>query len=40
MPTKVKEGIYLTDGGVIKSVISDMSNMVLKSESTGRSYNK
>ena len=34
MPTEVKEEINLTDGGGIKSVISEMNNMGIKSEST------
>ena len=40
MPKDVKEAIDLTDGVSIKSVISEMSNMVMKSESTGRNCNK
>ena len=34
VPTDVKEAINLTDGGIIKSVISEMSNKGLKAEST------
>ena len=30
----------MTEGGFVKSVISYMSNMVLRSESTGNNYNK
>ena len=40
MPKDVKEEIDITDGGSIKSVISEMNNMELKSESTGNNYNK
>ena len=40
VPTEVKEAIDLTDGGSIKSVISQMSNMGMKSESTGSNYKK
>ena len=40
MPTDLKEKIDLTDGGSIKLVISEMINMGLKSESTGKHYKK
>ena len=40
MPTDVKEEINLTDRGSIKTLISEMSNMGLKSESTGRNHKK
>ena len=40
VPTEVNEAIYITDEGSIKSVISEMSNMGMKSESTGSNYNK
>ena len=40
VPTDVKESINLTDGGSIKLLISEMSNMGFKSESTGSNYKK
>ena len=40
VPTDVKEAIYLTGRGSIKSVILEMSNMGLKSDSTGKNYKK
>ena len=39
VPTDVKESINITDGGSIKLLISEMSNIGLKSDSTGRNYN-
>ena len=35
VPNDVKDAIHLTDGGIIKPVTSDMSNIGFKSESTG-----
>ena len=35
MPTDTKNAIDLTDGGIIKSVITEMINMVLELDSTG-----
>ena len=40
MPTDAKEEIDLKNRGSIKSVISEMSNMGLKSESTGNNDKK
>ena len=40
VPTDAKESINLTDGGSIKSVISEIINMGLKSESTVTNYRK
>ena len=40
MPNYVNEAINLTYGGSIKPVISEMSNMELKSKSRGGNYNK
>ena len=36
MPTDVRKAINITEGGSIKSVISEMSNIELKSDSTGK----
>ena len=40
VPTYVKEAINITDGGSITSVISEMINIGLKSESTEDNYKK
>ena len=40
LPNEVKEAIYLTDGGSIKSLISEMIRMGLKSESTLNNFKK
>ena len=40
MANDVKEAIDLTYGGSIKSVISEMSNMVLKSDTSGSNNKK
>ena len=40
MPNYVNEAINLTYGGSIKPVISEMSDMELKSKSRGGNYKK
>ena len=40
MPSDINKAINITDGGNVESVISYMSNLGLKSESTGNNYKK
>ena len=39
-PNEVKEAIYITGRGIIKSLISEIINMGFKSDSTGKNYKK